>query len=79
VTPNLLAITNQLTGMVNGHHLSGVDAWEVFALFSARLLAHAPLNRRDDYLRAYSRSIAHHLDLLPPELPESEAESRIVH
>jgi hypothetical protein len=73
VTPDLLAITDQLTMVVNRHHLSGADALQVFALFSARLLAHAPPDQRDDYLRAYSRSIAHHLDQLPPPLDETES------
>jgi hypothetical protein len=70
VNPDLFAITNQLTAVVNDHHLSGADAWEVFTLFSARLLAHASRHQRDDYLRAYSRSMAHHLDQLPPPLDE---------
>jgi hypothetical protein len=73
VTPNLFAITNQLTGVVNSHHLSGADALEVFALFSARLLAHAPRDRRDDYLQAYRCSIARYLDQLPPPLEETES------
>jgi hypothetical protein len=77
MTPNLLTITNQLTAVVNDHHLSGADALEVFALFSARLLAHAPRDRRDDYLQAYSCSIARHLDGLPPP-PFDETESRVL-
>ena len=79
MTSDLFMITNQLTAVVNHHHLSGADALEVFALFSARLLAHAPRDQRDDYLEAYSRSIARHLDLLPPPPPlPDETESRVL-
>ena len=77
MTSDLFMITNQLTAVVNRHHLSGADALEVFALFSARLLAHAPRDRRDDYLEAYSCSIARHLDLLPPPPLPDETESRV--
>jgi hypothetical protein len=72
----LFTIVNQLTGLVNRHHLSGADALEVLALFSARLLAHAPRHQRDAYLGLFSRSIARHLDLLPPPLSD-ETESRV--
>jgi hypothetical protein len=77
VTPDLFRIVNLLTAVVNRHHLSGADALEVFALFSARLLAHAPRERRDDYLEVYRGSIARHLDLLPPPPLPDETESRV--